>query len=204
MDQQRDAASLGMWIFLATEVMFFGGLFAAYAVYRWSYPAAFAEASHQLNALLGAANTAVLLTSSLCMALAVHAAQTGSRRRLMLFLALTMILGSLFLVIKGYEWSHEIHLGLLPGATFTYVSPSPAFSATQVEMYFMLYFLMTGVHGFHMIIGLCLLMYLMVQAFRKRFTPDYFAPVEVIGLYWHFVDVVWIFLFPLLYLIGSK
>jgi len=196
--QQKQASSLGMWVFLVTEILFFGGAFLAYIVYRSAYPEAFAGASHHLDVTLGAINTAVLIVSSLTMALAVHAAQTGRRRGTIGFLLATMVLGAAFLVIKAVEYGHKFEDGLLPGPHFSY----PGGGARQAELFFSIYFAMTGLHALHMIVGLGLLATLVWLAARGRFSPGYNTPVEMIGLYWHFVDIVWIFLFPLLYLIG--
>lgn len=198
MAQQHAADSLGMWVFLLTELMLFGGLFLGYTVYRSAYPRAFAEASHHLDIWLGSINTAVLITSSLSMALAVHSAQMNERRGLTRFLLLTILLGLIFLGIKGTEYLHKFEEHLVPGANF--VNPGP--QAQQVQLFFSFYFGMTGLHAFHMIVGLGLLAALVWQARRGHFSSDYYAPVELIGLYWHFVDIVWIFLFPLLYLLG--
>jgi cytochrome c oxidase subunit 3 len=195
-DQQRAAATLGMWGFLATEVMFFGGLFLCYSIYRSAYPEAFSEASHHLNPWLGGFNTLVLLTSSFTMALAVHFARHGDHRWLVRALILTIVLGAIFLVIKGFEWRHEYEVGLLPGRTFDRSQFSD-----QVQLFYVAYFIMTGLHATHMIVGLGLLTWLVVLARRGRFGPNYNTPVDMCGLYWHFVDIVWIFLFPLLYLI---
>jgi len=196
--QQSAADTLGMWVFLLTEIMFFGGLFAGYTVYRTLYPAAFAEGSHHLNLVLGGINTAVLISSSLTMALAVHAAQTGQRQLLLGFLLGTMVLGLVFLGIKAVEYGHKFAEHLVPGPGFVSAGPH----AGQVRLFFGLYFGMTGMHALHMVIGIALLAGLAVLAWRGRFTPAYHVPVELIGLYWHFVDMVWIFLFPLLYLLG--
>jgi len=199
MDQQRESATLGMWAFLVTEVLFFGGLFAAYTVYRTLYPAGFAEASHHLDVTLGAINTAVLIGSSLTMALAVREGQLGRKKGIILFLVLTILLGVAFLGIKGIEYSHKFHEHLFPGLGMFQVD-SPV--ASEMQLFFGLYFAMTGMHAFHMIIGVGLMVWLIVKASRGRFTAEYYGPVEIVGLYWHFVDIVWIFLFPLLYLIG--
>jgi cytochrome c oxidase subunit 3 len=196
-EQQREAATLGMWVFIAQEVMFFGGVFAAYVVYRSWYPAAFAHASRELDVVLGAINTIVLIGSSLTMALAVHGAQTGRRVQLLGGLAVTMALGSVFLVIKGFEYAHKFHEGLVPGPAFTYHG-----DAEQAGLFFSIYFALTGLHALHMVIGIGILSVLFVMARRGRFGPAYSTPMELSGLYWHFVDIVWIFLFPLLYLIG--
>lgn len=196
--QQRTASTLGMWVFLVTEVMMFGGLFTAYALYRSMYPEAFAAASHHLDATLGAANTLVLLGSSLTMALAVHAAQHGRRAGTVLGLLATIALGSVFLGVKAYEYAHKFEENLVPGPYFQFAGPE----ATHAELFFSLYFAMTGLHALHMVIGVAVLGTLAWMAARKRFTADYHTPVEIGGLYWHFVDIVWIYLFPLLYLLG--
>jgi cytochrome c oxidase subunit III len=196
--QQTEAATLGMWVFLVTEVLFFGGLFVTYTVYRAFYPAAFAAASHELDILLGGINTAVLITSSLTMALAVHAAQLGQRRLLLIFLVVTMVLGAVFLGIKAVEYYHKFAEHHVPGATFQFEREYQR----HAQIFFSLYFIMTGLHAIHMIIGIGVLLVMWIWAWRGRITSDYAGPIEISGLYWHFVDIVWIFLFPLLYLIG--
>jgi len=198
MEQQRDASSLGMWVFLVTEILFFGGLFLAYTVYRSEYARAFAEASRHLDITLGTFNTAVLIVSSLTMALAVFSAATGRRRALLVFLIATMVLGGVFLGVKAVEYGHKFHDHLVPGPHFRFPGPY----ARQAEIFYSLYFAMTGLHAAHMIIGIGILTVLVLQARKGRYGPAYYTPVEVSGLYWHFVDIVWIFLFPLLYLIG--
>jgi cytochrome c oxidase subunit 3 len=198
LEQQREAVQLGMWAFLTTEVMFFGGLFTGYAVYRWSHPAAFAEASRHLDVLLGTVNTAVLICSSLTMALAVHAASLGRKRPTAGWLALTIALGSVFLGIKAIEYSHKFHEHLVPGRHFHMEGTQGA----SGQLFFSFYFAMTGVHALHMVIGIAILAVLIVKALRGRYGPENHSAVEMTGLYWHFVDIVWIFLFPLLYLIG--
>jgi cytochrome c oxidase subunit III len=197
-EQQHEAASLGMWAFLCTEMLFFGGLFLGYTVYRTLYPAAFTEGSHHLDILLGSINTAVLIGSSLTMALAVHSTQVGRRRALVAFLGLTMLLGSVFLGIKFVEYGHKFGEGLVPGAHFVYGGPF----AAQVQLFFSFYFVMTGLHALHMVVGIGIMAVLAWSGWRGKFSPAYYTPVEIGGLYWHFVDVVWIFLFPLLYLLG--
>ena len=199
--QQMDAATLGMWTFLITEVLFFGGMFAAYSVYRAMYPDAFASTSRYMDVILGGTNTAVLICSSLTMALAVRAAQLSKQKALIVCLILTMIFGTIFLVIKGFEYHSKWAESLVPGFKFHY---EDAQYAHHAQILFFLYFCMTGMHALHMVVGLGLLTFLLIQALRKVFHANYFAPVEMIGLYWHFVDVVWIFLFPLLYLIGHR
>jgi cytochrome c oxidase subunit 3 len=202
-EQQMDAATLGMWTFLITEVLFFGGMFASYAVYRNIYLDAFASTSQYMNVVLGGTNTAVLICSSLTMALAVRSAQLSHRRHLILFLILTMIFGTAFLVIKGFEYHSKWVEGLIPGLKWSGYTEHPEF-AYHAQILFFLYFCMTGMHALHMVVGLGLLSYLLIQGRRSVFSAKYFAPVEMIGLYWHFVDIVWIFLFPLLYLIGHR
>ncbi|HYD48645.1 MAG TPA: cytochrome c oxidase subunit 3 family protein [Terriglobales bacterium] len=199
-EQQQQTVTLGMWLFLVNEIMFFGGLFLVYTVYRSAFPEAFAAASHHLDIQLGTINTAVLIGSSLTMALAVHAAQLGHRGQLQLFLILTIVLGSIFLGIKGVEYSHKFHELHVPGALFEW-HENPGF-AGGAELFFGLYFIMTGMHALHMVIGIVILAILVRNSYRGDYGPHYFTPVEMTGLYWHFVDIVWIFLFPLLYLIG--
>ncbi|MDE3056583.1 MAG: cytochrome c oxidase subunit 3 family protein [Bacteroidota bacterium] len=197
LEQQKEAGTLGMWTFLATEILFFGGMFMAYFVYRFSYPDAFAAASHYMDILLGGINTGVLLVSSLTMALAVHAAQEGKRKQIILFLIITMVFGVTFLVIKGFEYHHKYVEHLVPGWNFEYKGPN----AGKAEIYFILYFVMTGFHALHLIIGIGVLSVIAMMTARGNFTKEYYSPVEVSGLYWHFIDIVWIFLYPLLYLI---
>jgi cytochrome c oxidase subunit 3 len=198
LEQQREAATLGMWVFLVTEVLFFGGLFLVYSVYRALYPEAFAAASHELDVTLGGINTAALITSSLTMALAVRSAQLGQRKPLLLFLVLTMLLGALFLGIKSVEYAHKFAEHHVPGPSFQFEKEY----ARQAQLFFSLYFVMTGLHALHMIIGLGIMLWMFWWSWRGRITAEYYSPVEVSGLYWHFVDIVWIFLFPLLYLVG--
>ena len=196
--QQAEASTLGMWVFLVTEVLFFGGLFLVYLVYRSTYPEAFIAGSHELDVLLGGINTAVLITSSLTMALAVHAAQTGHRRTLMWLLVATMVLGAAFLGIKSVEYYHKFEEHHIPGPGFVFEKEHFA----NVQLFFSLYFLMTGLHALHMIIGLGIMTWMLVWSWRGIVTAEYYSPIEISGLYWHFVDIVWIFLFPLLYLLG--
>jgi cytochrome c oxidase subunit III len=198
-EQQYESSTLGMWVFLVTEIMFFGGFFAAYTIYRFAYPLAFEEASRQMDVTLGALNTVVLIVSSLTMALAVRAAQMGRSRLIVFFLIATMILGAAFLGVKGIEYAHKWHEHLVPGPHFQFEGGA---AVREVQMLFVLYFGMTGMHALHMIIGIGLLTWLTIKAAKGTYSAAYNTPVEVCGLYWHFVDIVWIFLFPLLYLIG--
>lgn len=197
--QQQLASNLGMWMFLVTEFMFFGGLFLTYTIYRSAYPDVFRHASHMLNIALGGINTAVLITSSLTMALSVWSAHTDRKKSLIFYLVLTLLLGLVFLVIKTFEYSHKFHEHLIPGPHFDF---SHFHGVRQAQLFFALYFVMTGLHATHMVIGMGVLIYLIIEAKKGKFGSSYFNPIEVTGLYWHFVDIVWIFLFPLLYLIG--
>jgi cytochrome c oxidase subunit III len=199
LQEQKEAASLGMWVFIAQEVMFFGGLFLMYTVYRALYPQAFAEASHHLDVKLGAINTAVLIGSSLTMAMAVHAAALGKRQQIVAWLLLTIVLGSVFLGIKLVEYHDKFEHHLVPGPHFRFEGPV----AHQAQIFYSLYFAMTGLHALHMVVGIPILAVMAWRAHRRHFSPEYFTPVELTGLYWHFVDIVWIFLFPLLYLVGA-
>lgn len=199
-EHRREIASIGMWTFLLTEMLFFGGAFAALFVYGYMYPDAFQAASNHLNVMMGTINTAVLLTSSFFVALAVEAAHHGKRKAVTVLLGLTVLLAITFLVIKGFEYRHEFHLNHFPGKNFHFDGPY----ADRAQLFYSLYFTMTGLHGIHVLIGIGLLSWLAVRAWRGDFSKDYCAPVEVCGLYWHLVDIVWIFLFPLLYLIGRS
>ena len=200
LEQQHEAARLGMWAFLASEVMFFGGAIAAFAVYRFLEPHAFALASRHLDLPLGSINTVVLIGSSFTMALAVRAASLGARRTQVVGLLLTMLLGSAFLVVKGVEYHHKWVDHLVPGPYFDFEGP-PAIARTA-WIFFSFYFVLTGLHALHMVIGLVIVAIAAAKASRGAFTPEHHSMLEVTGLYWHFVDVMWIFLFPLLYLIG--
>ncbi len=202
LEQQTEAAHLGMWLFLSTEILFFGGLFGAYAVYRVSYPAALAAASKELLLWAGAADTVILLVSSFAMAMAVHAAQTGARRRLACLLLAAAAFGGLFLCLHGYEYYQDFAGHHVPGPSFRYDGGEAP--ANQVQLFFILYFVMTGLHSLHVTIGIVILAMLAVQAWRGKFSKEYYNSIEVGGLYWHFVDIVWVFLFPLLYLVTRR
>ncbi len=200
LEQQKAASTLGMWTFLVTEIMFFGGLFLVYTVYRVLYSRAFVEASRELDIGLGFVNTLVLIASSLTTALAVHAAAVGRRRATVGWLLATVMLGSVFLGVKVVEYEHKFDHHLVPGPDFA-PDRIPAESRRGAEIYFSLYFGMTGLHAFHMVVGIPILLIMAFLAHRGSFSRQYYTPVEMTGLYWHFVDIVWIFLFPLLYLI---
>jgi cytochrome c oxidase subunit 3 len=227
-DQQREAATLGMWVFLATEILFFGGVFVAYAVYRIRWPQDFRQGSLDLKWYLGGFNTAVLLLSSFSMAMAVRASQLGNNRRIIGYLLITMALAITFVGIKFIEYYVEYDEGLLPGRTFRFEEPAPAeesaltrslgkFEAsigvnppapgsgrTEHEQLFMVfYFILTGIHATHMLVGICVMTVLVFMARAKKFSVAWHNPVEITGLYWHFVDTVWVFLFPILYLLRN-
>lgn len=203
--QQHEAATVGMWVFLATEVLVFGALFTGYAAYHAVYPEAFAAGSRHLNALIGGINTIVLLTSSLTMALAVHAAQTDRRHALLGFLIATVLLGAAFLGIKAIEYTLDFHERLVPRLAFDEAEwAGEGIDPRPVQLFLMFYYIMTGVHALHMTVGIGVLIVLIVLAWRGHFDVDRYMPVELSGLYWHFVDIIWIFLLPLLYLAGTR
>jgi cytochrome c oxidase subunit 3 len=197
-DDEFEAAKQGMWVFMVTEVLMFGGLFVAYGIFRGMYPEMF-QAAHKLLAVnLGALNTVILILSSISMAYAVSCTQRGRRDRAILSLVLTFLLAGAFLVVKYFEYSHKIHDGLLPGALFTNTS----IQVPKAQLFFSLYFMMTGLHGIHILIGMGLIAWLIKRSANREFSPAFYTPVELVGFYWHFVDLVWIYLFPLLYLVG--
>jgi len=212
-EQQKDASSMGMWLFLVTEIMFFGGMFTAYLIYRAGHPGAFMAGSLALDVKLGAFNTVVLIGSSLTMALAVRCAQLGQRKPLVGWLIATILLGATFLGVKAVEYHEKWEKHHVPGPTFNFNTateeatkdhPEAQAASNEVAMYFSLYFAMTGMHALHMIIGIGLMSVLTWLSWKGMFGRDYYSPIEYAGLYWHFVDLVWIYLFPLLYLIGRR
>jgi len=201
LEQQLYASTFGMWVFLVTEVLFFGGMFMAYILYRIWYPDMFVAASHHLSIPLGTFNTAVLIGSSLTMAYAVNAAQRGAKpREQVMWLVGTMILGAIFLGVKVIEYADKFGHHLVPGPNFHF--DKPEFQQTA-QIYYSLYFSLTGLHATHMIIGMVIMAVIARMAAKGEFTPEWYTPVEIMGLYWHFVDLIWIFLFPLLYRIGG-
>lgn len=200
-DQQREAGELGMWVFLVTEFMFFGGLFLGYLVYRYWYPHGFAEASRTMDVLLGTVNTAVLLTSSFTMALAVHAAHASQCRQLVRLLLMTCGLGGIFLVIKGYEYHHKYAEHLVPFMS-DFVAPGLHREGAMTFLNF--YFVMTGLHALHMVIGIGVMLALVWLARRGTVLGPDRTSVHNAGLYWHFVDLVWVFLFPFFYLVAAS
>jgi len=196
---QFDSGRMGIWIFLVTEILFFGGMFCAFAVFRSWYFDAFKEAHHHLDKVMGGTNTIVLICSSLTMALGVRSAQQSKKGLTVLMLALTLACAATFLVIKYFEYHHKFVDGLLPGAAFT----AEGFkTGKDAGIFFACYFMMTGVHGLHVVIGMGLIIWILVRAAKGEFSSRYYAPVEGVGLYWHLVDLIWIYLFPLLYLVG--
>jgi len=211
MEQQLEASTFGMWVFLVTEIMFFGGMFMVYILYRHLYPDAWMHGSNHLDVTLGALNTGVLICSSLTMVLAVRAAQVSSRKGQIVNLILTILFGATFLVVKYFEYAEKFHHNLVPGPHFN--APTAEFPAGIItdpthdplhqQLFFSIYFMLTGVHAAHMIVGIGIMLVILAMAIRGKFDASYYTPVEVSGLYWHFVDVVWIFLFPLLYLLGA-
>lgn len=200
--QQKEAAVVGMWTFLATEVMFFGGLFVAYLIYRILYPEIYLAASSHLNWKIGMFNTIVLICSSLTMALGVHAAQASKQKLLIVFLGATFALAAVFLIVKGFEWNEKYSHSLIPGIKFDTEHNYQGPNASKFPMFFVVYFFMTGLHAFHIIIGMGYIVWLLIKARQGAYNSEFYTPIEMFGLYWHFVDIVWIFLFPLLYLLG--
>jgi cytochrome c oxidase subunit 3 len=220
-DTQFDAGRMGVWLFLVTEVLFFGGLFCAFFIYRGWYFDSFVDAHHHLDWKLGGLNTLVLIFSSLTMALAVRSAQVNDKAKTVQFLVVTLICAGIFLVVKYFEYSHKFHLGLLPGGLFygdippeiagdsekieafkRQVLTDKGFTSAHPHIFFSIYFMMTGIHGLHVVIGMGLITWILIRASKGEFSQRYYAPVEGVGLYWHLVDLVWIYLFPLLYLVG--
>ncbi len=195
--QQGHAARLGMWIFLSTEVLLFTGLFTCYAVYRWLFSEVFAEASAHIDTAIGTANTYVLITSSLTVALAIHQARKGRGRPAALLVGLTVALGAVFMVLKVIEYAHHFELGQLPGRYYTYA----AVQGPGASLFFTLYFFLTGLHGIHVLVGMAVLTVLGVNAWRGAYSAAYHTPMELGGMYWHLVDLIWIFLYPLIYLV---
>ena len=200
MEQQNTANKFGMWLFLVQETLFFAGLFMAYIAFRYLYPDTWLQAAEQLDKTMGGINTVVLLTSSLTMALAVRAAQVDDQKGLQRYLLATIAGAFGFLIIKYLEYSHKLHVGLLPGKFYSF-DGIPKTATNAPDLFFSIYFMMTGVHGLHVVIGIGLIFYLYLRARRGDFNPENYSAVDNIGLYWHLVDLIWIFLFPLLYLV---
>ncbi|KYF53471.1 cytochrome C oxidase subunit III [Sorangium cellulosum] len=197
-DTQFDAGRMGVWLFLVTEILLFGGLFCAFAIFRTWFFDSFVEAHHHLDKVMGGVNTIVLICSSLTMALAVRSAQKSDQKTTTRLLVVTLLCAAAFLVIKYFEYQHKFHDGLLPGKYFT----AEGFQTAHAGIFFAIYFMMTGIHGFHVIIGMGLITWILIRNMRGEFSSRYYSPVEGVGLYWHLVDLIWIYLFPLLYLVG--
>ncbi len=197
--QQKDASTLGMWIFLITEIMFFGGMFAAYTIYRSAYPLVFGIASSSLDVTIGAINTCVLLLSSFTMVMAVRAGQLGQKKMIIFFLIITLLFGCVFLGVKAYEWTNKYEEHHMPGQVAFHLDGTQ--QQGPAKLFFSLYFAMTGLHALHMVVGVGILTFIILETRKGKYSADYYTPIDIAGLYWHFVDVVWIFLFPLLYLI---
>ncbi len=194
---QKHAERMGMWLFLATEILLFAGLFTGYTVYRYLYPETFHRASRFLDVYLGTANTIVLITSSFTVAMAVYFAKSGRNRLVALMLLLSFAMGAAFLSVKGFEYAHKFQEGALPGKFYS----MKELTLPGAPMFFTVYFLTTGLHAFHVIVGMSILMWVAIRALRDEFTPKHYTAVELGGLYWHLVDLIWIFLYPLLYLV---
>ena len=196
-EQQFDAAKIGMWLFLATEILMFGGLFVGFALQQSAHPAAFLEAHHHLDKRLGALNTVVLLFSSFTMVMAVHAAATNKQKALFRYLLITLLCAGTFMVVKFFEYEHKIHDGLLPGQFYSHRGDT----VPNQFIFFSFYFMMTGLHGIHVLVGMAVITWLMIKSRTGVFNSTYYTPVEMVALYWHLVDLIWIYLFPLLYLV---
>lgn len=197
-EHEFNTSKFGMWLFLVTEIMLFGGLFVAYIIFRNLYPEMYVEASHHLNKIMGGTNTIVLLFSSLTMALAIGAAQRNEPKKSARYLIITLLCACAFMVIKYFEYQSKIHHGLLPAGLYT----NTELTHPKAPLFFSLYFVMTGLHGIHVLIGMICILWVLRRTMRNEFSTEYYTPVELVGLYWHLVDLIWIYLFPLLYLIG--
>lgn len=205
-EQQFDAAKMGMWMFLITEILLFSGMFVAYTVYRSWHPEVFAHVSDLLDWRMGGFNTLVLLASSFTVALGIHYAQKNDQKKLVLNLVLTLIFAFVFLVVKYFEYTGKFAHGVFPGAAFDPHGVANGhdyalYNVPYAAQFFSIYFVMTGIHAFHVIVGIGVFVWITIRASKGEFSSEYYTPVELTGLYWHLVDIIWIFLFPLLYLI---
>ena len=201
MEQQFDTSKIGMWLFLATEVLMFGGLFVGFGMMQARFPLEFVEAHHHLKRLMGATNTVILLFSSWTMVMAVHSAKHDDRKKLRMFLLMTILCACAFLGVKYFEYSADFREGLFPAMWYNHFGDAIPGSRGYAT-FFSFYFMMTGLHGIHIVIGIVLLTGLYVKAGKGHYTSSYYTPVDLIGLYWHIVDMIWIYLFPLYYLIS--
>jgi cytochrome c oxidase subunit 3 len=197
-NQQSETAKLGMWVFLLTEILLFGGLFVAYAIFRSWNPEMFYNAHKHLNVTLGTINTIVLISSSVTVALAIRSMRLNRKKQTIVLLWSTLLLAAVFLVIKYFEYSHKIHLGQLPGKFYTFTG----IEGTNPHIFFSVYFAMTGLHGVHVLAGMIVIGWMIYRTTQNHFSGEYYTPLELTGLYWHLVDLIWIYIFPLLYLIG--
>lgn len=198
-EHEYQTSKEGVWLFLTSEILMFGGLFVGYIIYSHLYPQVFHEGAKHLDWRLGAFNTIVLLTSSLTMVLGIHYCQHNDRKKAVLNLAATIVCGAIFMVVKYFEYTHKIHEGLLPGNWYHGEVPE---GMSNIGLYFSFYFMMTGLHGIHVLAGMCLIFWVLLRTQKGEFNAHYYTPVEGVGLFWHLVDLIWIFLFPLLYLVG--
>ncbi len=194
-----DASKFGIWLFLCTEILMFGGLFVGFAIYHSKYPEIFTAGAKFLDWRLGALNTVVLLISSFTVATSIYYAQVNEKKKVLISLYVTLFCAIAFMVVKFFEYTHKIHEGLLPGSLFHYGGPGA--EVANLPMYFSFYFCMTGLHGSHVLVGIGLIVWLIVRAHKGHFGPKYYTPLECVGLFWHLVDLIWIYLFPLLYLV---
>jgi cytochrome c oxidase subunit 3 len=200
-EHQYSAAKQGIWLFMATEIVMFGGLFVAYLIFRNKYPEVFAEGAKLLDWRMGSLNTVVLITSSLTMALGIHYLQVGNKNKAAMNLLITVVCALVFMVVKYFEYAHKIHVGTLPANFYHYVPEAGQTASPNLAMFFGLYFMMTGLHGIHVLAGAGIIFWLFLKTRRGDFGPHYYTPVEGVGLFWHIVDLIWIFLFPLYYLV---
>lgn len=199
-EHEYETSKFGIWLFLVTEILMFGGLFVGYIIYHGIYPEIFTTGAKFLDWKLGGLNTIVLLGSSYTMAMAIRSAQVNDQKGIKRNLWITLICAGIFMVVKYFEYTHKIHEGLIPGHMFHYQGPESA--VANLGLYFSFYFCMTGLHGSHVLAGMILIGWLIKRANRGDFNSKYYTPLECVGLFWHLVDLIWIYLFPLLYLVG--
>jgi cytochrome c oxidase subunit III len=200
-EHEYNASKFGLWLFLATEILMFGGLFVGYAIYHNLHPELFKVGSKFLDWKMGSLNTVVLLISSFTMALSIYYAQINDKKKVLINLYITLACAGIFMLVKYFEYQHKIHLGLLPGKLFSYTGEGME-GVANLPLYFSFYFCMTAIHGSHVLAGMVLIVWLIRRAHRGEFGPKYYTPLECVGLFWHLVDLIWIYLFPLLYLVG--
>lgn len=197
---EMETSKFGLWLFLCTEILMFGGLFVGYAIFHSKMPEIFVTGSKFLDWRLGALNTVILLLSSFTVVLSIYYAQTNQKKKVLINLYITLLCAAGFMIVKYIEYTHKIHLGLLPGGMFSYTGEGA--EVAGLPLYFSFYFMMTGLHGTHVLAGMGLITWLIVRAHKGHFGPKYYTPIECVGLFWHLVDLIWIYLFPLLYLVG--